>query len=127
MADDVSLKEHFDRRFEDLDRRLSEARLADEKRTQLALTANKEAVDKAEQANERRLGLLNEFRGQAAEESRKYVPRETYDLAIGQLQAKVAGFDTVVASLQGRALALAGFGALIGGAAVAVFMRFLGS
>jgi len=127
MADDVSLKEHFDQRFEDLDRRLSEARLADEKRTQLALTANKEAVDKAEQANERRLGLLNEFRGQAAEESRKYVPRETYDLAIGQLQAKVAGFDTVVASLQGRALALAGFGALIGGAAVAVFMRFLGS
>ena len=123
----VSLREHVDQRFIDFDRRLTDARDADRDRVQLALTSAKEAVDKAEQANERRLGLLNEFRGQQAEEARKYVPRETYDLAIGQMQTKLASFDRVVASLQGRALALAGFGALIGGAAVAVFLRFLGS
>jgi hypothetical protein len=121
----VSLLTHVNQRFEDFDRRLVDARMADAARVQLALTAAKEAVDKAEQANEKRLGLLNEFRNQSAEESRKYVPRETYELAIGQVNAQIKVVETASAMLQGRAIAFAGFGALLGGAAVALIMRAL--
>jgi len=119
MSDTVSLLQHVNQRFEDFDRRLIDARTADAARVQLALTAAKEAVDKAEQANEKRLTLLNEFRNQAAEESRKYVPRETYDLSMIRLSA----IETTGATLQGRAVAFAGFGSLIGGAAVAIIMK----
>lgn len=123
MPDKVSLLQHVNQRFEDFDRRLVDARMADAARVQLALTAAKEAVDKAEQANEKRLTLLNEFRNQAAEESRKYVPRETYDLAVSQYNARIAIVETAGATLQGRAIAFAGFGSLIGGAAVALIMK----
>lgn len=119
----VSLLTHVNQRFEDFDRRLIDARTADAARVQLALTAAKEAVDKAEQANEKRLVLLNEFRNQAAEESRKYVPRETYDLAISQYNARFTVIEQAGATLQGRAIAFAGFGALVSGAAVAVIMK----
>jgi vacuolar-type H+-ATPase subunit H len=117
----VSLREHVDQRFKDFDRRMRDAREADRDRVQLALTSAKEAVDKAEQANERRLGLLNEFRSQQADEARKYVPRETYELGM----SRVSKIEEILASLQGRAIALAFFGTLIGGAAVAAIMRLL--
>lgn len=120
MADEstVSLREHVNQRFLDFDRRLSDARESDDKRVQLALTAAKEAVDKADQANDRRLDLLNEFRGQQSDESKKYALRESVDQAI-------RGLEKDVSLIQGRALAMAGFGALIGGAIVGVLVKFL--
>jgi len=127
MTKGVSLLTHVNQRFEDFDRRLTEARIADAARVQLALTAAKEAVDKAEQANEKRLGLLNEFRGQAAEESAKYVPRETYDLAISQYNARFTVIEQAGAMLQGKAIAFAGFGALVGSAAMALIMKVFGT
>jgi hypothetical protein len=57
----VSLKDHFDA-----------IRAEQDKRIEQALTAAKEAVTKAEQAQERRLNLLNEFRAQSVEEGSKY-------------------------------------------------------
>jgi len=125
MPDKVSLLQHVNQRFEDFDRRLTEARIADAARVQLALTAAKEAVDKAEQANEKRLGLLNEFRSQQADEARKYVPRETYDLAIGQYNSRFTVLEQAGAMLQGKAIAFAGFGALVGGAAVGMIMKLV--
>ena len=125
MPDKVSLLQHVNQRFEDFDRRLTEARIADAARVQLALTAAKEAVDKAEQANEKRLGLLNEFRSQQADEARKYVPRETYDLAVGQYNSRFTVLEQAGAMLQGKAIAFAGFGALVGGAAVGMIMKLV--
>lgn len=118
----VSLREYFDQRFVDFDRRLTDARQADRDRVELAFSASQTAINKAEDANERRLELLNEFRSQQAEEARKYVPRETFDLASG----RIAALEKAGATLQGRAIAFAGFGALIGAAAIATLMRFLG-
>ena len=122
---DVSLKEHIDQRFEDFDRRLRDTREADDKRVQIALTAAKEAVDKAEQANERRLGLLNEFRAQQADEARKYAQQLIVDKEFENVAGRLGRMENLIATLQGRSLALAGFGAILGGIATAVVMRFL--
>ena len=64
----VSLKEHFDVVIREMDRRLSDAQ-----------TNAKEAIKVANAAQERRLDLLNEFRGQQKDESAKYALRETVD------------------------------------------------
>lgn len=115
----VSLRDHVAQRFTDFDRRLTDARDADRDRVQLALTSAKEAVDKAEQANERRLGLLNEFRGQQADEARKYVPRETYDLAVGQLQDRIAVLEAFRLTTIGQGTGMARFwGIIVSGAGV---------
>ena len=64
----VSLKEYFDTRLQEMDRRLMDAQ-----------NNAKEAIHVAHVAQERRLDLLNEFRGQASDESKKYVLKETVD------------------------------------------------
>lgn len=75
----VSLRDHFNALRAEQDRRIEQA-----------LLAAKDAVDKAERAQERRLDLLNEFRAQAADESRKYAQREVVEPAIGKLETQVA-------------------------------------
>jgi hypothetical protein len=74
-------------------------RLLDEQkqRVDLALSSADKAISKAEEATEKRLTLLNEFRGQQADEAKKYVPRETYDTSLDRIsvlerfQWKLAG------------------------------------
>ncbi len=65
---EVSLKDHFDRMLKEQDRRIEQAH-----------RASKEAVAKAEQAIDKRLDLLNEFRAQSADESAKYVTHDHLD------------------------------------------------
>ncbi len=64
----VSLKEHFESKLGELDRRLTEAQ-----------RDAKEAIKVATAAQEKRLDLLNEFRGQASDESKKYALKEVVD------------------------------------------------
>jgi hypothetical protein len=111
----ATLKELFDRTTNDRDIRVN-----------LALSAAKEAVTKAEAADEKRFMLLNEFRGQQADEARKYAPREMVDASIAALSDRVKVAELAVSSLQGRALALAGFGALFGGVVGAMIIKSIG-
>jgi hypothetical protein len=111
----ATLKELFDRTIADRDVRVN-----------LALSAAKEAVTKAELADEKRFALLNEFRGQQADEARKYAPREMVDQSIGALSDRVKVAELAVSGLQGRALALAGFGALFGGVVGAMIIKSIG-
>ncbi len=108
----ATLKELFDRTIEDRDVRVN-----------LALSAAKEAVSKAELSDEKRFALLNEFRGQQADEARKYAPREFVDQKFTELTDRLGRADTALATLQGRALALTGFGALFGGAVGALIVK----
>ncbi len=110
----ATLKELFDRTIADRDVRVN-----------LALSAAKEAVTKAELADEKRFALLNEFRGQQADEARKYAPREMVDQSIAALSDRVKVSELAVSGIQGRALALAGFGALFGVAIGAMISRFV--
>lgn len=116
----VKLREHLEGRISDLDRRLTEAIQGRDERVQLALSASKEAMQKAESANESRLALLNEFRAQAADESRKYALSEVIDPRLIRLEKEVA-------TLQGRAIAFAGFGALLGASVAGFVVKLAGS
>lgn len=80
----ISVKEHFTELLKEHDRRIEQA-----------LTAAKDAVQKAETANERRLNLLNEFRQQSADESQKYALKETMDSLSSQV-SKIWGGLIVV-------------------------------
>ena len=109
-----TLKELFDRTIADRDVRVN-----------LALSAAKEAVVKAEGANDRRLDLLNEFRAQQADEARKYALSVLVDARFEGQSARVARVESGVSVLQGRALALAGFGALVGGVVGALIVKMV--
>jgi hypothetical protein len=110
-----TLKELFDRSIADRDVRVN-----------LALSAAKEAVMKAEAADEKRFALLNEFRGQQADEARKYATRDSVDQSITAIEHRLTIAEGAVATLQGRALALAGFGALFGGVVGAMIIKTIG-
>ena len=109
-----------------MDRRFSGALNDRDERIQIALAAAKEAVGKAEEANERRLALLNEFRSQQADEARKYAQIVVVDQAMDALQHRISNNESAIATLQGRSIAFAGFGALLGGTAVALITRAFG-
>jgi hypothetical protein len=81
----VSLQEHFEVQLNALDRRLSEAQ-----------ENSREAVRVATLAQDRRLDLLNEFRAQQQDESRKYALRETVDSLSSQV-SRIWGGLVVVA------------------------------
>jgi len=110
----VSLKEHLEALIDGVDRRFTEVIADRDVRIQIALAAAKEAVDKAEKADDKRFTLLNEFRGQAADESKKYALRENVEQSLAAINERVNRAQNAVSTLQGRALALAGFGALLG-------------
>jgi hypothetical protein len=88
----VSLKEYFDSMLNALEKRIA-AGNADAK----------EAVRTAMQANEKRLDLLNEFRGQAEDQSRKYITTEMHDV----LQKEVNANSTQIARLYGGLMVVA--------------------
>jgi hypothetical protein len=123
---EVSLREYFEARLAEFDRRIGGVIEDRDTRIQIALTAAKEAVGKAEQANERRLELLNEFRAQQADESRKYALASIVEQAFDGQDKRIIRLETLLASLQGRALALAGFGALVGGIVTAFILKAIG-
>ena len=80
----VSLKEYFDVRLEEMDRRLMDAQ-----------NNSKEAVKVANAAQERRLDLLNEFRGQASDESKKYALKDNVDAIRTQVSMLYGGVVVV--------------------------------
>jgi hypothetical protein len=110
-----TLKEFFDHTIQDRDVRVN-----------LALSAAKEAVTKAEGANDKRLDLLNEFRAQMADEASKYALNQLVNQKFDSLDQRVARNETGLSSLQGRALAMAGIGAVIGGVAAALILKLMG-
>jgi len=110
-----TLKELFDRTIADRDVRVN-----------LALSAAKEAVMKAEAADEKRFALLNEFRGQQADEARKYATRESVEQSIKTMEHRLTVSETGLATLQGRALALAAFGTIFGGVVGALIIKMIG-
>lgn len=75
---------------------------------------------------ERRLALLNEFRAQQSDESRKYAQTAVVSVSIDALSGRISRTEQALSILQGRALALAGIGALFGGGIGALIVKFIG-
>ncbi len=61
-----------------------------DKRIEQALKAAREAVDKAEQAQERRLDLLNEFRSQSKDEQSRFALREETERRMLYVESGIA-------------------------------------
>ena len=78
-AEIVTLRDHFTALLDAQDRRIDQA-----------ITSSKEAVDKAEKAQERRLDLLNEFRAQSKDESARFAQRDVVEPRVDKLEAQVA-------------------------------------
>ena len=89
-ATDVSLREYIAQTINALDRQITTELKALRRETQTARENARAAVQKAEQAQERRLDLLNEFRAQAADESRKYAQRDVVEPRIEKLEAALS-------------------------------------
>lgn len=71
----VSLKEHFDRVIEELDKRHCKAMESHVAAVSLAFDAAKEAVAKAEENAERWRLNANEWRGAMTDRERSFIPR----------------------------------------------------
>ncbi len=95
-------------------------RASDKEAIAIALAAAKEAVTKAEIANEKRLDLLNEYRTQTRETVQDYVRQDVYGPQHEILRSEVNSVADRVASMEGRFLGLAAVGAIIAGA-VAIY------
>jgi len=79
------------REFGDFRERLDERALAQQTAMAAALSAAKEAVDKAEKADEKRFDAVNAFRGQLSDQAATFVTRtEVRAWAIAILTAMVS-------------------------------------
>ena len=96
LEDRINDRAYFEKFLNERDRRLSERFEAQDKAVNAALTAAKEAVDKAEKAQERRLDLLNEFRSQSQDEQARFATREFVDT----LSEKQKHIENSVARMQ---------------------------
>lgn len=122
MSDDASntvpVQEHLDGKIDALERHL-DVRIQALERHVLArieeisntsATANevaKEAVEKAEQAVERRLGALNELRELVADYQRSLLPRTEASSMIKNLEDKIGRLEKVHTEQAGRERGLA--------------------
>lgn len=127
MADDVPLREHLEALISNVDERLSGAIDDRDARIQLALAASKEAVLKAEAANEKRLELLNEFQAQSADRDSRFALTEVVDTKLETLAGEIGRNAKDLAALQGRLIAIASVGALFGAAIGGLIAKLTGS
>jgi len=81
----IDLKEHFDALFAERDKREEER----DKRVAQEVVSIRAAVDKAEAAADKRFALLNEFRGQAADEASRYALRENVEQIFTELRKAI--------------------------------------
>lgn len=72
------------------DRRYEQRFDAQEKATMVAIGSAKEAVNKAETANERRFDAVNEFRGQLNDQANTFLPRSEYSARHETLENRVS-------------------------------------
>ena len=118
MGDDCRCVERIDA----LDRLVETKFLERDRQVEAALEASKEASAYVSAAHEERLRLLNEFRGQAADEAKKYALREVVKADVERLEDQIANNAKLISTLHGRALALGGIGAVVGAVAYALLI-----
>ena len=82
-------------------------RKSDKEAIALALTAAEKAVDKANEANEKRLDGLNELRALASDQASTFARKDVTDTKLDTLSEKVS-------SMEGRLLAIATIGTIFG-------------
>lgn len=75
-----------------------------------AFDSSQQAIVKAEQATEKRLDLLNEFRAQAADEQKRFLPIDVYTEKHTALQEKVGIVEKSMSRLYGGIIVVGAIG-----------------
>lgn len=86
--EDVSLKEYFERILAEKDAAYAQRFEAQEKAVEAALIAQKEAVQKAETAAEKRFDSVNEFRAQLSDQATTFMPRREAESSMRAMTEK---------------------------------------
>lgn len=82
--------------IDERDARYEERFISQEKAVGAALTAAKEAVDKAERAAAERFASVNEFRAQLTDQAATFMPRNEYTTAHEALESKLEAQATTL-------------------------------
>lgn len=120
------IESHLDKRLSERDQRLIDMIEDRYARVQLMFKAANDAVERANEQNEKRLDLLNEFRQQAVHEQSKFVQKDVMEEKLSALHAKIDNAQLETKQLQGRMIAFGGFGGVIGSAITALLLSFIG-
>lgn len=105
-----TLKEFFQTRLDDAEKRNGQRFDAQEKAVAAALQAAKEAVTKAEIAAEKRFDSVNEFRAQLSDQANTFMPRLEAEQRIAMQAEKL---DTLASRMDSREGKSVGMGAFV--------------
>jgi len=86
----VSLKEHFEHRLDEMDKKLSDRTVSIER-----------AVDKAEQALKERLAGMNELRETMRDQAANLATREQVALTAGAIEERLRAIENWSSNIQG--------------------------
>ena len=103
-----TLRAHLTALIAELDRRVEQRFLAQEKAVEAALAAAKEAVLKAEAASERRFEAVNEFRAVLTDQSATFVTRTEVDQRLLSMGEKLEAVQGQLKEIGGLSLGSAG-------------------
>jgi hypothetical protein len=107
---DVALKEYFERRLEDLDRRITDR-----------FDLNESAVAKAERTMNERLNSMNEFRDALKDQASRMVTRIEHD----KLDAEIRHLQQAQSNLEGRRVVLTTVVSVVVSLISGVVLRFI--
>jgi hypothetical protein len=77
-AEDLTLKEYVDRRFDDQEKAVQAALMAADKGVSAALASAEKAVDKAESSSEKWRASANEWRAAMGDREREFLSRKEF-------------------------------------------------
>ncbi len=100
----ATLKEYLEMRLEEADRRAEQRYTLARGTIEAAQASAKEAVEKAESANERRFESVNEFRRTLSDQTASFITRDTYDVQHRALEITVDLLRERVDRAEGRTL-----------------------
>lgn len=103
-----------------------EFRQSDKEALAAAMAAAKEAIAKAEDATEKRLELLNEFRGQAEVQQANYLRIPVYEAKHSELITRVERLEAWVSTTQGREKGISSTSGVLMAVAMFVFVALGG-
>lgn len=89
MSQDVSLRDYFEKRLDDLDKAIKIALEGQNKASTLALDAQNKATEVAYQTMDKRLQSMNEFRETLRDQASKFTTREEQGLIVSRIEQDI--------------------------------------
>jgi hypothetical protein len=102
----VEVKDYLFHIMDERDKRYEERFLAQEEAMKTALTSAKEAVTKAEIANEKRFDSVNEFRETLRDQTSTFMPRSEVQLGIDTVTEKINSINAKLERMDGKGIGI---------------------